>query len=243
MARDYWVEGSSPGRTRYVKVPAATTPLSRSQVHDDGSLRGSTRSARVDFTDVTRKEANALRRANEDLERENATLKATFRATDYELRKYQQATVPALETTVRNLELENARLRETVDEGRDGRHHHHHHHHHRREREDSLRKLRNQNTRLRNDNDALQERVSRLERDGGAGSSTRRLVEEVRKWKAHCASLDDEAERMYHRIDAVVRRNKRLETANESAARQTRELQRNVDYYKAILRRYGITTR
>lgn len=237
MARDYWVESAPSGRPRYVKVTTAAAPsLHRAHTHDGSttspSARGSTRSARVDFSDVTRKEASALRRANDALERENAALKANFRATvDHELRKC----VPALEKAVRGLEYENAQLRAAVAGGGGG--------HGTREREEAMRKLRHQNTKLRNDNDALRERVGRLERDGGGGGSVRRLVEEVRKWKAQCASMDDEAERLYHKIESVVRRNKRLEMANESAARQARELQRDVEYYKAILRRHGFATR
>lgn len=241
MARDYWVDGVSSGCPRFVKIPGPPPALQRAHTHNGSSQRGSTRSARVDFADVTRKEANALRRANEELERQNASLKGSLRATDYELRKYQANTVPALETAVRSLEYENAQLRAMVEEARGSGGHHHQHH---REREDGLRKLRNQNTKLRNENDALMERVSRLERDeGGGGSSVRRLAEEVRRWKSQCVSMDDQAERLHHKIDSVVRRNKRLEVANESVARQARELQRDVDYYKAILRRHGFATR
>lgn len=245
MARDYWVESLPPGRPRFVKVTTTTaTPapgLHRAHTHDGSGSnhsggRGSTRSARVDFADVTRKEASALRRANDALERENAALKANFRASvDYELRKC----VPALEKAVRGLEYENAQLRAAVAAaagggvGAGGS----------REREEAIRKLRHQNTKLRNDNDALRERVGRLEREVAGGGSVRRLVEEVRKWKTQCASMDDEAERLYHKIESVVRRSKRLEMANESAARQARELQRDVEYYKAILRRHGFATR
>lgn len=247
MARDYWVEGFSTGRPRFVKVSAAKPPppLRRSNTHDGSQ---SERGRRVDFLDVTRKEYTSLQALNEDLRRENAALRANWQTADYDLRKSMQR-VPALETTIRNLEDENARLRTLVDEARasnnnsSSHHHHHHPHHHHREREDGLRKLRHQNTRLRNDNDALLERIDRLEQGEGGGGSARRLADEVRKWKAQCARLDDQAESMFHKLDSVARRNKRLEMANESAARQARELQRDVDYYKAILRRHGFATR
>lgn len=235
MARDYWVEGFSSGRPRFVKIPAS---LRRSNTHDGSQ---SERGRRVDFLDVTREEYTSLQVLNEDLKRENAALKSNLQTTDYDLRRCQQR-VPSLETTVRDLQAENSQLRVMIDEARANDCHHHHHHHHR-EREDGMRKLRHQNTKLRNDNDALLERVSRLERESIGSGSARRLVEEVRKWKAQCAQLDDQAERLFHKLDSVTRRNKRLEMANESAARQARELQRDVDYYKAILRRHGFATR
>lgn len=228
MARDYWVESPSTGRTRYVQT--------------DSSLRGSTRSARVDFADVTRKEASSLRQANEELERENAALRTTYQTVDYELRQCQ-ATVPALETTVQNLEYENTQLRAMLaEENRGGGSSHHHHH-----REGGDRKLRHQNKKLRNENETLRERVSRLERDsacgGGCRAAARRLSEDVRRWKAQSISLDDEMERLVHKMEGVLRRNKKLEMANESAARQIRAWKQDVDYYQAILRRHGFATR
>lgn len=239
MARDYWVEGLSSGRPRFVKIPASgRSHLRRSSTHDGSQ---SERGRRVDFLDVTREEYTSLQALNEDLKRENAALKANLQTTDHDLRKCQQRT-PLLETKVRDLESENAQLRAMVEE--EGREHHHHHHHrHHREREDGLRKLRNQNTRLRNDNDALLERVTRLERDCNSSGSARRLTEEIRKWKAHYVQMEDQIERLVHKLSSVTRRNERLEMANESAARQTRVLQRDVEYYQAILRRHGFATR
>lgn len=234
MARDYWVEGISSGRPRFVKIPAGSrSHLRRSNTHDGSQ---SERGRRVDFLDVTREEYTSLQTLNEELRRENAALKANLQATDRDLRKCCQR-VPLLETKVRDLEAENDELRAMVEEGR-ARHHHHHHHH--REREDALRKLRNQNTRLRNDNDALVERVHRLEREcSGGGRSARRWDEEIRKWKAKYVQQEDLIERLYHKLDSVSRRNDRLEKANESAGRQARALQSDLEYYKAILRQHG----
>lgn len=199
----------------------------------------------MDFLDVTREEYTSLQILNEELRRENAALKANLQTTDHDLRKYYQR-IPLLETKVRDLEAENDQLRAMVEDGR-GRHHHHHHQHshHHREREDALRKLRNQNTRLRNDNDALVERVNRLEREcgSGGGGTARRLEEEIRKWKAKYAQQEDVVERLYHKLDSVSRRNDRLERANESAGRQARALQSDLEYYKAILRRHGFIGR
>lgn len=197
----------------------------------------------MDFLDVTREEYTSLQALNEELRRENAALKANLQTTDHDLRKCYQR-VPLLETKVRDLEAENDQLRAMVEDGR-GRHHHHHHHsHHHREREDALRKLRNQNTRLRNDNDALVERVNSLERECGSGGGTaRRLEEEIRKWKAKYVQQEDLVERLYHKLDSVSRRNDRLERANESAGRQARALQSDLEYYKAILRRHGFIGR
>lgn len=236
MAREYWVEGFDTGRPRFVKVPATSrSHLRRSNTHDGSQ---SSRGRRVDFLDVTREEYTSLQALNEDLKRENAALKANLQTTDHDLRKCHQR-VPLLETKVRNLESENDQLRAMVEESRRHRHHHHYH----RDPEDGLRKLRNQNTRLRNDNDALQERITRLERDGVGSGTERRLTEELRKWKARYAQLDDQIERLVHKLDSVTRRNKRLEMVNESAARQARELQGDVEYFKAILRRHGFITR
>lgn len=247
MARDYWVEPGGNTGYRFVKTPH----LRRSHTHDGSQ---SSRGRRVDFLDVTREEYNSvltrertLREANEVLTRENHALKANWRTCDDELRRVQSA-VPILETTVRDLELENAQLREQY--GGHGHHRHHRHHDHQdhhegRAREDEMRKLRHRNTRLRNENDSLQARVDRLERDlrNGVGDRTRKLIEEVSAWKKRCGKMEDEAERIYHKLDAVTRRNERLAAMNESLARQDRNLKRDVEYYQAILRRHGISTR
>ncbi|KAJ4420736.1 hypothetical protein N0V82_004175 [Gnomoniopsis sp. IMI 355080] len=235
MARDYWVEGFDTGRPRFVKIPATSrSHLRRSNTHDGSQ---SSRGRRVDFLDVTREEHTSLQALNENLMRENAALKANLQTTESDLRRCCRK-VPVLETKVRDLESVNAQLRVMVEEGSGGHHHHHH-----REREDGLRRLRNQNTRLRNDNDALLERITRLERDGVGSGTERRLKEDLRRWKVWYAQLEDKVERLVHKLDSVTRRNKRLEMANESAARQTRELQRDVEYYRAILRRHGFSTR
>lgn len=252
MARDYWVETLPSGRQRFVKINGGGPgpSLRRSNTHDGSQ---SSRSRRVDFLDVTREEYNTLlsqerhlRLANEELSRETLALKASWRACDDELRALQGGLVPTLEATVRDLQNENAQLRERLaGAGSQGAPHHHHHHHNSREREDEMRRLRNRNTRLRNDNDALVGRVGRLERElrDGPGDRLRRLVEEVAAWKRRCAKLDDEAERLHHKLDVVSRRNTRLVTVNESLARQDRNLKRDVEYYQAILRRHGISTR
>lgn len=241
MARDYWVETLPSGRQRFV---AKTASLRRANTHDGSQ---SSRSRRVDFLDVTREEYNtllsrerSLQEAAEELARENYALKANWRTCDDELRRLQGVVAP-LETTVRNLEHENGQLRLRLD----SRERHHHHHHESREREDELRRLRHRNTKLRNENDSLLARVGRLERElrDGVSDRAKRLAEEVVAWKRRCGKLDDEAERLYHKLDAVERRNQRLEMMNASLARQDRSLKRDVEYYQAILRQHGISTR
>lgn len=249
MAREYWVETLPSGRQRIVKIgsvgPGVT--LRRSNTHDGSQ---SSRSRRVDFLDVTREEYNTLlsrerhlQQANDELSHENFALKANWRTCDDELRKLQGA-LPALEATVRSLEHENGQLQERL--GHEQQHHHHHHgHHDSREKDDEMRKLRNRNTRLRNENDSLAARIRRLERElmDGVSDRARRLAEEVAAWKRRCGKLEDEAERLNHKLDAVARRNERLGIVNESLARQDRNLKRDVEYYQAILRRHGISTR
>lgn len=243
MARDYWVETLPSGRQRFIKIggvgPGAT--LRRSNTHDGSQ---SSRSRRVDFLDVTREEYNTLlsrerhlQQANDELSRENLALKENWRACDDELRKLQGA-VPALEATVRSLEHENGQLKEQL--GHQHQNHHHHGHH-----DDEMRKLRHRNTRLRNENDSLVAKIRRVERElvDGVSDRARRLADEIVAWKRRCGKLEDEAERLHHKLDAVARRNTRLGTVNESLARQGRNLTREVEYYQAILRRYEISTR
>lgn len=250
MAREYWVETLPNGQHRFVRTDSHShrPHLHRSNTHDGSQ---SSRSRRVDFVDVTRKEYTALLAreqsllaTNEELSRENFALKANWQTYDDELRRLQDR-VPFLETSVRSLEHENARLRS----GLEGESHHHHHHgqSRSREREDEMRRLRNRNTRLHNENDALRERVRSLERDvrdgmGGGiiGSGARRLMEEVAYWKGKVSRREDEAERLNHKLDAVLQRNKRLEWTNESLTRQERKWRQEVDRYEAILRRHGL---
>lgn len=247
MARDYWVETLPSGRQRFVKVGGVGPgpSLRRSNTHDGSQ---SSRSRRVDFLDVTREEYNTLlsrerhlQQANEELSRENFALKANWRTCDDELRRLQGA-VPSLEATVRSLEHENGQLQERLEHQQQ---HHHQGHHESREREDEMRKMRHRNTRLRNENDSLAVKIRRLERElmDGVSDRARRLAEEVVAWKRRCGKLEDEAERLHHKLDAVARRNERLGMVNESLARQDRNLKRDVEYYQAILRRHGISTR
>lgn len=253
MAREYLVETLPSGRQRFVKINGGgggpRPPLRRSNTHDGSQ---SSRSRRVDFLDVTREEYNTLlsqerhlRLANEELSRETLALKAGWRACDDDLRALQGSLIPTLEATVRDLQNENIQLRESLANAGSQGEPHHHPHHNSREREDEMRRLRNRNTRLRNENDALMERVRRLERElrDGPGDRVRRLAEDVAAWKRRCAKLDDEAERLHHKLDVVSRRNTRLVAVNESLARQDRNLKRDVEYYQAILRRHGISTR
>lgn len=247
MARDYWVETLPSGRQRFVKLSGhgSGPSLRRSNTHDGSQ---SSRGRRVDFLDVTREEYNSLlsrerhlQQANEELSRENFALKANWRTCEDELRKLQGA-VPVLEATVRSLEQENGRLQERLEQQP---RHHHHDHHETRGREDEMRKLRHRNTRLRNENDSLVAKLKRLEMEilDGVSSRARRLAEEVMSWKRRCAKLEDEAEMLYHKLDAVSRRNQRLGTINESLARQDRTLKQDVAYYQAILRQHGISIR
>lgn len=241
MAKDYWVETLPSGRQRVVMKTAG---LRRSNTQDGSQ---SSRGRRVDFLDVTREEYNtllsrerSLQQATEELTRENHALRANWRTCDDELRRLQSV-VPSLETAVRNLEHENGQLRLRLE----GRERHHHHHHESRDREEEQRRLRHRNTKLRNENDSLLARVGRLERElrDGVSDRARRLAEDIVAWKRRCGKLDDEAERLHHKLDSVERRNQRLGEMNESLARQDRSLKRTVEYYQAILRQHGISTR
>lgn len=242
MARDYWVETDPSGRQRFVKAG-----LRRSNTHDGSQ---SSRSRRVDFLDVTREEYNALlaeerrlRQTNERILQENQTYKVNWQSCDDEVRRLR-GVVPSLETTIRSLEYENGQLRARLGE-RERHAGRHHHHQESREREDELRRIRYKNTKLRNDNESLLARVGRLERDlrGGVGDRARKLAEEVFVWRRRFAKLEDDEERLIHKLDAVEKRNNRLQAANESLARQDRKLQQELDYYQSLLRRHGITVR
>lgn len=245
MARDYWVETLPSGHKRFVKTTTTTrnVPLRRSNTHDGSQ---SSRSRRVDFIDVTRSEHNnllsrerSLRQAIEDLTRENFALRANWRSCDDELRQLQ-GVVPSLETHVRKLEAENGNLRLQLSEDVSANRSHHHHSH-----DEELRRLRHRNTKLRKENDSLLSRLGRLEREmrEGVSDRTRRLAEEVAAWKRRSLKYEDEAERLHHKLDSVVRRSSRLEETNQSLAREDRDLRALVEYYRAVLRRYGIPTR
>ncbi|KAF3766405.1 hypothetical protein M406DRAFT_68751 [Cryphonectria parasitica EP155] len=232
MARDYWVESSPSGRPRFVK----TSHLRRSNTHDGSQ---SSRSRRVDFLDVTRAEYDSLRQANEDLLRENYTYKTNWQSCDAEVRRLR-GVVPTLEAEVRTLDYENQQLRGRLEESEKytgGGYHESRH------REDEVRRLRYKNTKLRDENETLRARMGRFERDlrDGLSDRARRLSEDLGMWKRRYSKLDDDLERLYHKLDSVEKRNRRLESMNESLARQDRKLRQDVDYYQSILRRHGIT--
>lgn len=234
MAKDYWIETPASGRKRFVRT--TTAPGLRRAYSDphDGSTQSS-RSRRVDFLDVTREEYNealarerALYHENEDLRRKNSALKANWRTCDDELRRVQ-GRLPSLESAVRNLEYENRELRRSFDG-------HHHHHHGSRDRDDAMRKLRNKNTKLRNDNETLVARVRNLEREirEGVGDRARRLMEEINAWRRR-------HENMGTKLDYVTARNKILESHNEYLVRQEMKYKSEVARLDAILRHHGLS--
>lgn len=257
MARDYWVEASPSGQRRFIKTTTTTHThrphLRRSHTHDGSQ---SSRSRRVDFVDVTRKEYDALLArersllvTNEELSRENWALKANYQTCNDELQRLQSL-VPGLETTVRNLEYENMRLKSGQDNT--GGYYYHHQHYHGgvgdgrdRDREDELRKLRHKNTRLWNENDSLLAKLKSLERGvrGGLRDGARRIGEDLSHWKHKVTKLEDENERLNHKLNSVLQRCKRLEVANDSLAREERKWRREVDTYEAYLRRHGFSVR
>lgn len=234
MARDYWVETLPSGHQRFVK---ASLRRSHSNPHDASSQ--SSRGRRVDFLDVTREEYNLLlarendlSRDNEALRRENHALKANWRTCSDDLRRLQ-ARVPSLETTVRNLEHENHELRRTYD-----------HHHHRASSygEDAMRRLRNKNTKLINENDSLLAHIRNLERDirDGVGNGARKFMEEISTWRRRYDKLSYTADGLQNELAVATDRNRRLEEACELRARNERKAMRDVDRYKAILRQHGL---
>lgn len=248
MARDYWVETSPSGQRRYVKTTTTHTHrphLHRSNTHDGSQ---SSRSRRVDFVDVTRKEYNALLAreqsllaANEELSRKNWALQANYQTCSDELQRLQYL-VPRLETAVRDLECENMRLKSG---GQDAGYYHHGYGDRDRDREDELRKLRNKNTRLYNENDSLLARLKSLERGvrGGLRDGARRIGEDLSHWKRKVTKLEDENEQLNHKLNSVLQRCTRLEMTNESLAREERKWRREVDAYEAYLRRRGLSMR
>lgn len=234
MARDYWVETSPSGHQRFVK---ASLRRSHSNPHDASSQ--SSRGRRVDFLDVTREEYNSLlarendlSRENEALRRENHALKANWRTCHDDLRRLQTR-VPSLETTVRNLEHENHELRRSFD-----------HHHHRASSygEDAMRRLRNKNTKLMNENDSLMARIRSLEQDirDGVGNGARKLMEEISVWRRRYDKLSYSIDGLQNDLAVATDRNRRLEEACELRARNERKAMRDVDRYKAILRQHGL---
>lgn len=137
--------------------------------------------------------------------------------------------MPSLEDAVRILEYENRELRRSFDD-------HQHHHHGSREREDAMRRLRNKNTKLRNDNDTLMARVRSLEREirEGVGDRARRLMEEINAWRRRY-------ERLGVKFDYIATRNKTLESDNEHLVRQERKYRSEVSRLDAILRHHGLS--
>lgn len=243
MARDYWVD---PKSGQYVRTTHTTTrthhhhhsKLKRSNTHDGSSQ--SSRSRRVDFVDVTRKEYKALlareqslRVTNDELTRQNWALQANYNACCDENKR--------LQAMVQNLEYENSYLKAAGPDagyygggyGRD------------RACEDELRKLRNKNTRLLNDNDSLLAKIKSLQRNvrGGLRDGARRLGDDLSHWKHKVTKLEDDNERLHHKLDSVQQRCKRLETTNESLARNERKWRREVDSYEAWMRRHGYSLR
>lgn len=234
MARDYWVETLPSGHQRFVK---ASLRRSHSNPHDASSQ--SSRGRRVDFLDVTREEYNLLlarendlSRDNEALRRENHALKANWRTCSDDLRRLQ-ARVPSLEATVRNLEHEKHELRRTFD---------HRHHHASSYGEDAMRRLRNKNTKLINENDSLLARIHSLERDirDGVGNGARKLMEEISAWRRRYDKLSYTVDGLQNDLVVASDRNRRLEEACELRARNERKAMRDVDRYKAILRQHGL---
>lgn len=234
MARDYWVETLPSGHRRFVK---ASLRRSHSNPHDASSQ--SSRGRRVDFLDVTREEYNLLlarendlSRDNEALRRENHALKANWRTCSDDLRRLQ-ARVPSLEATVRNLEHEKHELRRTFD---------HRHHHASSYGEDAMRRLRNKNTKLINENDSLLARILSLERDirDGVGNGARKLMEEISAWRRRYDKLSYTVDGLQNDLAVASDRNRRLEEACELRARNERKAMRDVDRYKAILRQHGL---
>lgn len=234
MARDYWVD---PVAGQYVRTTHTTTrthhsKLKRSNTHDGSQ---SSRSRRVDFVDVTRKEYNALlareqslRVTNDELTRQNWALQANYDACCDENKR--------LQSMVQNLEYETSCLRAAGPDpgyyggyGRD------------RACEDELRKLRNKNTRLLNENDSLLAKIKSLQRNvrGGIRDGARRLGEDISHWRHKVTKLEDENERLNHKLDSVLQRCRRLETTNESMARNERKWRREADLYGAWARRHG----
>lgn len=145
-----------------------------------------------------------------------------------------QAHVPDLETTVRTLEHENHELRRSFD------------HHHRRTNsysEDAMRRLRNKNTKLMNENDTLLARVHNVEREvrDGVGGRVKALMEEVNAWRQRCDKLSNVADELQNDVAKAADRNRRLEEAIErSRARNERGAIRGVDRYKDMLRQHGL---
>lgn len=241
MAKDYWVETLPSGRKRFVKT--TTVPgLRRSQSDPHDGSTQSSRSRRVDFLDVTRKEYDTLLerervlcQENEGLRRKNSALRANWRTCDDELRRVQSR-VPTLEDAVRTLDYENRELRKSFDDCyRRGS----------REREDDLRRMRNKNTRLRNENDTLIARVRNLEREirEAVGDRARRLVEEVNAWRRRHERLDIAAERLQRKLDSVAARNQLLESDNEYWVQQGRKYKSEVTRLEAIMRHHGLASR
>lgn len=99
-----------------------------------------------------------------------------------------------------------------------------------------MRKLRNKNTKLRNDNDTLMARVRSMERDirEGVGDRARRLMEEVNAWRRR-------HEKLGVKLDCVAARNKILESHNEYLVRQEMKYKSEVDRLDAILRHHGLS--
>lgn len=171
---------------------------------------------------------------NEDLRRRNSALEANWRACDDELRRVHSR-LPALENAVRNLEYENSELRRRSFDG--------HHTHGSRELDDAMRRLRNMNTKLRNENDTLIARVRGLEREvrEGTGDRARKLVEEVNNWRRRHERLDANAEKLARKLEYVSARNKLLESDNEYLMIQERKYKGEVTRLDAILRHHGLS--
>lgn len=248
MARDYYydyVETSASGQPRYVRETTKTqntrrTNLRRSNTHDGSSQ--SSRSRRVDFVDVTRKEYKALLArerslvaTNEQLSSENWALRANYETCCEETQRLQRL--------VRDLEYENSYLRSSGDGG--GYHTHDYGYGGDRNREDEMRKLRNKHTRLRNDYDSLLAKLKNLERGvrGGIRDGARHIRDDLSHWKHKVTKLEDENEQLNHKLDAAQRRCQRLEAANASLSRQEMAWRREVDSYESYLRRHGLTVR
>lgn len=181
----------------------------------------------------------ALLQENEDLRRKTSALKANWQTCDDELRRVQ-VRVPSLEQAVRDLEHENRDLRRSFDDPYHRQHQHHHQHHggkdRERDREEAMRKLRNKNTKLRNDNETLMARVGSLQRDirEGVGDRARRLMEEVSAWQRR-------HDRLGAKLEYVAARNRTLESHNEYLVRQETKYRNEVTRLDAILRHHGLS--
>lgn len=234
----YWVEDGLPyGRRRVIRTTTTRTELPRRHSHShDSRRRDDTRAKHNEF--LTRQ--FKLRDENAELLRENTLLRARWRACNEKLRRYERL-VPSLEAQISKLESENVDLH--LQQSRRSSGHYHSHY----DQDEELRRLRYRNTKLRNENDAISERVAQLERElrRGSSRSRRRVVEEIPlpSWSRRSTRYEDEVDRLRYKLDSETKRNSLLEEANLSLTREASNARVLSDYYRAMLRHFGISTR